>query len=166
MEFDPNGKENLLLTDSNIINRYIHAGKGELVLQGPSGKAHKYMFLSPKDSSNFPEDTIFVYVVHNEKRYYLGMLQESEPWFRRTAKSSFGEDTEAVKGARYICKMANRQDLVDKTPMKLYQSGKCCKCGRTLTAESEIHEGIGKKCFKKYKLLQEQIPWDGNAEPM
>lgn len=166
MEFDPTGKQDLLLTNSKVINRYIRAGKGELVLQGPSGKAHKYAFLSPKDSTNFPEDTIFVYAIHENKKFYLGMLQESEPWFRRTAKSAFGEDTEAVKGARYICKMANKQDLVDKTPMKLYSSGKCCKCGRPLTAPSELHEGIGKKCCKKFDLLQERIPWDGNSEPM
>lgn len=163
MLFDSRGKENLILKDSKVIHRYIHAGKGELILQSPSGKAHKYLFLSPMNTADFSEDTIFVYCIHNDKRFYLGMLQDTEPWFRRTSRSAFGEDTEAVKGARYIAKMANNQELVDNTPMKLYQSGRCCKCGRKLSVPSEISAGIGRKCLRKYNQFIEAIPWDGNS---
>lgn len=163
MEFDPTGKENLLLADSTIINRYIHAGKGELILQAPSGKAHKYAFLAPSNKKDFPEGTIFVYGLHESKRYYLGMLPYNEDAFRRTAKSSFGEDTEIMKGARFIVRMATDQGLVDRTPMKLYQSGKCCKCGRPLTQGDNIREGIGRKCLKSYIELKDAPPWDGNS---
>ena len=72
MNFDPTGKEKLILKNSKIISRYIRAGKGDVVLRAPSGKAHRYAFLSPKDTHDFPEGTIFVYVFHNDHRYYLG----------------------------------------------------------------------------------------------
>lgn len=163
MQFDPKGKDHLILKNSEIINRYIHAGKGELVLRAPSGVAHKYAFLEPNNKQDFPEGTIFVYIFHNDKKYYLGMVPYGETLFRRTAKSSFNEDTDAMKGARFIVRMANDQGLVDRTPMKLYQSGKCCKCGRPLTADDGVAEGIGKKCLQKYKLLQDVMPWDGNT---
>lgn len=166
MNFDPTGKEKLILKNSKIISRYIRAGKGDVVLRAPSGKAHRYAFLSPKDTHDFPEGTIFVYVFHNDHRYYLGMLDivsEDNVAFRRTAKSAFGEDTEAVKGARFIVKMAMHQDLVDRTPMELYQSGRCCKCGKPLITTEGFTNGIGRKCLDKFNLLNYALPWDGNT---
>ena len=161
MIFDPTGKENCLMTDSKVIYRYLHGGKGEVTLVSPrSNKAHSYKFLKPANERDFPEDTIFVYVLHEGHKMYLGMLAGSE--FRRTAKSSFGEDTEAVKGARYIVKMANRQDVVDARRMELYHSGKCCYCGRPLESAKYLNYGIGKKCMQYYNIQLMKEPWDGN----
>ena len=165
MNFDPEGKDNLILKNSEIISRYIRAGKGELVLRSPSGTAHKYAFLEPKDVKSFPEGTIFVYIYHNDKRYYLGMLDKNKDTLslRRTTRSCFNEDTDAVRGARFIFKMANDQALVNRTPMTLYQSGRCCKCGRPLELEETLAGGIGKRCLAKYNILQDKEPWDGNT---
>lgn len=166
MQFDPTGKEKLVLSNSRIISRYIRAGKGDVVLRAPSGVAHRYAFLEPKNTKDFPEGTIFVYVYHDDHKYYLGMLDiitEDNIAFRRTAKSVFGEDTDAVRGARFIVKMAISQDLVDRTPMTLYQSGRCCKCGRPLTTDEGFKNGIGKKCLDKFNLRNYALPWDGNT---
>ena len=161
MQFDPTGKEARLMTDSKVIYRYLHGGKGEVTLVSPrSWKAHSYKFLKPSNDREFPEDTIFVYVMHEGRRMYLGMLSGSD--FRRTAKSSFNEDTEAMKGARFIVKMANRQDLVDTKGMLLYHSGKCCYCGRQLDTPKSLAQGIGKKCLQKYNIIINRTPWDGN----
>lgn len=161
MIFDPTGKEQTRMTSSEAIYRYIHAGRGEVTLVAPNSlKAHSYVFAQPRDATQFPENTIFVYVLHNRHRMYLGMLDGSG--FRLTAKSSFGEDTEAVRGARYIVKMANRQDLVDKNLMHLYNSGRCCYCGRPLESGKAMAIGIGKKCMKKYNISLGVVPWDGN----
>lgn len=161
MQFDPTGKEERLMTDSKIIYRYLHGGKGEVTLVSPrSYKAHTYKFLKPSNERDFPEDTIFVHVLHEGRRMYLGMLSGSD--FKRTTKSSFNEDTEAMKGARYIVKMANRQDLVDRKDMLLYHSGKCCYCGRRLDSPKALKAGIGKKCLAYYTEQLSKIPWDGN----
>ena len=162
MIFDPTGKEKRLMTDSSSIYRYIHAGKGEVTLVSPmSLKAHSYLFKQPADSGSFPADTIFVYVIHEGHSMYIGML-DNQYGFRLTNKSAFGEHTEAVKGARYIVKMASNQNLVDKRSMLLYHSGRCCKCGRLLRSDKALKLGIGRCCIKFYEELSQKEPWDGN----
>ena len=165
MDFDPEGKDDLILKDSSIITRIIRAGKGEVILRSPSGIAHKYAFLSPRDTKDFPDGTIFAYIYHEGKRYYLGMMEPgpSPITFRRTARTSFNEDTDAMRGVRFIIKMANNQGLVDRTSMKLYQSGYCCKCGRILTSKSAIANGAGRECMDKLQLIEYAAPWDGNT---
>lgn len=161
MTFDPTGKERMKMTESETIYRYIHAGKGEVTLVSPQSlKAHSYSFEQPTNPAQFPENTIFVYVLHNGHKMYLGMLDGSG--FKMTRGSSFGEDTESVKGARYIVKMANRQDVVDKDLMHLYHSGKCCMCGRTLESDKAMKRGIGRCCLKKFNIALGATPWDGN----
>ena len=161
MIFDPTGKDDCLMLNSEIIYRYIHGGNATVTLAVPATmKAHTYVFSRPRNPREFPEDTIFVYILHNDHKMYLGML--TGQGFRRTAKSSFDEDTEAMKGARYIIKMSLRQDLVDKRLMNLYHSGLCCVCGRPLTSTKALHRGIGKKCLQRYNISLTKVPWDGN----
>lgn len=161
MIFNPLGKDDCLMLDSKVIYRYLHAGKGVVTLAHPTTwKAHSYAFLYPKNSKEFPEGTIFVYVLHEGHKLYLGMLDGSN--FRTTSRSKFTEDTESVRGARYIVSMANKQCLVDRREMNLYHSGKCCKCGRSLTAGSSMTQGIGKKCLRKYIEIANKVQWDGN----
>ena len=178
MIFNPKGRESYILRDSTIINRYIHAGNGELILYYPGLKtsdgqwyiepiAHKYRFLKPSDESDFPEGTIFVYVVHEDKQFYLGMLSDrAKDGFKRTKSSRFEEDTDAVRGARFITRMSTDQLLVDRTRMELYQSGRCCRCGHILKSATAIHNGIGKNCLRYYNSLHAKEKWDGSAEPV
>lgn len=161
MIFDPTGKDDLLMLDSKTIYRYIHAGHGEVTLVSPTtNKAHSYVFAKPNDERQFPDNTIFVYALHEGHKLYLGMLDGSG--FRLTARSRFDAETEVVKGARYIVTMASNQPLVDKRKMNLYQSGKCCLCGRKLTGSSGLKNGIGRLCLKRYNLKLNKVPWDGN----
>jgi hypothetical protein len=161
MIFDPTGKDDCLMLDSRVINRYIHAGNGEVTLVSPqSNKAHSYAFSKPSDERQFPENTIFVYALHEGHKLYLGMLDGNG--FRLTARSRFDEDTEIVKGARYIVAMSIRQDLVDKKKMHLYHSGRCCLCGRKLNGLTGLHKGMGKMFLKKYNNKLNKVPWNGN----
>ena len=161
MIFDPTGKDDNLMLDSRTICRYIHAGKGEVTLVSPqSNKAHTYLFAKPNDERQFPENTIFVYTLHDGHKIYLGMLDGNG--FRMTARSRFDADTEVVKGARYIVAMSIRQDLVDKKKMNLYHSGRCCLCGKKLSGQAGLKHGIGKLCLKKYNIKLNKVPWDGN----
>lgn len=144
------------------IHNYIHAGKGEVTLASPSGIAHSYLFSMPRNASDFPEGTIFVYALHNDKKFYIGMLTELNE-FRLTARSYFNADTEVVRGAAYIAKMATCQDLVDTTSMQLYHSGKCCRCGRKLTSAKALECGMGRLCRFRFNTISPGETWDGNS---
>lgn len=162
MVYNTVGKEQYRMADSTIIYRYLHSGKGEVTLVNcATFKAHTYKFLKPSNEADFPEDTIFVFVMHEGRRLYIGMLTGYD--FRRTARSTYGEDTESVKGARYIVKMSAKQSVAKDDRMQLYHSGRCCYCGRKLKSDKALSEGIGKKCKQYYlRHLLNRIPYDGN----
>lgn len=138
-------------TKLNLINRihsYIHGGRGILTLEAPSGNSHSYAFYRPLNSSSFPDDIVFVYAAHdNTKLFYIGMIENDQ--FRLTAHSRFLEDTDIVKGAKYIVRMSRDQNLCNKTPMKLYHEGMCARCGRKLETDKSKELGFGPKCIKK-----------------
>lgn len=142
MKYDLDSRH--LMTDSSTIWRYITGGRGVVTLEAPSGKSHTYLFRKPIATSEFPDDVIFVYAVHEDKRFYVGMLEGK--FFRLTRNSRFLPDTEIVKGASYIVKMAINPGL--KSRMKLYHLGICCRCGRKLTTKKSMEEGVGPKCKK------------------
>lgn len=135
------------MIDRDIIHRYIIGGRGIVTLEAPSGKSHTYAFKRPINASEFPDDVIFVYAVHDkEKLFYIGMMEGLN--FRLTHNSRFLEDTEIVRGAQYIVKMASYEGLAERSKMNLYHEGICCRCGRPLTSEKSIEEGAGPKCLR------------------
>lgn len=160
MKFDPAGKDDMLMDSASDIYRVIHAGKGQVTLVAPSNNAHSYKFLAPTNIGDFDEGTIFVYVLHENHTMYVGKLTEGGVILTRNSR--FCADTEAYKGANYIARMASSQELTDKTPMRLYNNGKCCKCGRSLTSTDTRKIGIGNKCLKKYEIISAKVKWDGN----
>lgn len=129
------------------INKYIHGGKGILYLESPSGEGHHYIFQKPSDEDAFPDDVIFVYAVHEQKKFYVGMIEDNK--FRLTKRSRFLSDTDIVRGAFYIVKMATSEIIAQTSPMNLYHMGLCCRCGRKLKSENALAIGIGSKCLKK-----------------
>ena len=135
---------------SELITDYIYGGRGIMKLESPSGVHHYYMFKKPADRDAFPDDVIFVYAIHDfEKAFDIGMIEQGK--FRLTRNSRFLPDTDIVKGAFYIMKMAASQALVDKTLMILSHMGMCARCGRELTTDKSIESGIGPKCRKRLK---------------
>lgn len=138
------------LTDRATIYRYIHGGRGAVDLIAPSGKKHSYLFLRPRNGEHYPTDIVFVYALHNDDtKFYVGMIEEGK--FRLTANSRFLGDTEIVKGARYIMKMATIDHFAEFSKMTLQHLGMCCRCGRPLSDEKYLEEGIGRKCRKYYE---------------
>lgn len=138
---------------SELITDYIYGGRGIMKLESPSGKHHYYMFQKPADRDAFPDDVVFVYAIHDfEKKFYIGMIEQGQ--FRLTRNSRFLPDTEIVQGAFYIMKLAKRQNLVDRTPMRLCHMGMCARCGRELTTDRSIETGIGPKCRKRLKHVK------------
>ena len=138
------------LRSSQLIYNYIMGGRGIVKLEAPSGNHHYYMFQKPAETDAFPDDVLFVYAVHDfKKKFYIGMIEDGK--FRLTRNSRFLADTDIVKGAHYIMKMARYEALAESTPMKLYHMGRCARCGRELTTEKSMACGIGPKCRKRLK---------------
>lgn len=134
-----------LLTSAKDIHRFIHGGKGVCTLEAPFGVNHTYLFKKPNDRDAFPDDVIFVYAVHEDKRFYIGMIEQDK--FRLTAHSRFLPDNEITKGAAYIAKMATNETLTAKTPMMLYHDGRCARCGRPLSQDKYMKCGFGRTCL-------------------
>ena len=161
LTFDINSDNYTLFTNSETIKRYITAGKGVVTLVAPSGKAHSYLFEKPRNENNFPIGMIFVYVLHESRRYYLGKY--SNGYFNLTRNSEFDAETEAVKGAMFIAKMAISQYIVTNTEMKLYHTNKCAYCGTTLRSKKAIELGFGRVCYKRYIEKLNRAKYNGNS---
>lgn len=135
------------LEGHETIRNYILGGRGVVTLKSPSGVHHTYAFHRPRNASEFPEDVLFVYALHDRsKLFYVGMIENGV--FRLTRHSRFLPDTPIVKGAYYIMRMA-RQDI--DTPMELYHEGMCSVCGRPLTNPKSIKSGVGPKCKNRIR---------------
>lgn len=136
------------IEDINILYDYLHGGRAVVRLEAPSGTSHNYIFQKPANPSEFPDDIIFVYALHdNIKKFYIGTLEGDV--FRLTRNSRFLPDTDIVRGAFYIVKMMKNLDLFSSTPMKIYNGGCCARCGRKLESEKFRKLGFGRKCLNK-----------------
>lgn len=137
------------LTDKDTIRKYILGGRGVVTLKSPSGVHHTYVFRRPKNPTEFPDDVLFVYALHDKnKLFYIGMIESGK--FRLTKSSRFLSDTPIVKGAFYIMKMASHNF---NTSMELYHEGMCSVCGRQLTNPKSILSGVGPKCKHRHDRL-------------
>ena len=148
MNITPSNDKRYRFQDSDLICAYIHSNYGVLTLTDPSETiSHSYLFKRPSRDSHFPEDVCFAYCIHEDKLFYLGMVEQGK--FRLTHRSRFDADTDIVRGANYITKMAYNKALAEKSPMILTHSGRCAKCGRPLASEYGIKNGFGRKCRKR-----------------
>jgi len=134
------------LIGKNRINLYVKGGKGTLKLQAPSGNYHIYSFREPMDKDNFDEWVLFAFCKHEDGRWlYVGKL-DKDLNFKYTRNSKYGVDSEEFKGAAYIVKLM-KQDV--NTPMKLFHYGRCSVCGKKLTNDFAIKNGMGYRCRRK-----------------
>lgn len=134
------------LQGAERIRNYIFGGRGIVTLKSPTGIHHSYIFKKPRNEDQFPDDVYFVYALHDhDKLFYVGMVENCR--FRLTRSSRFLNDTDIVKGARYIMKMAFTENL--NTKMELYHEGVCSVCGRPLTNPKSIETGIGPRCRRR-----------------
>lgn len=136
------------IKNTTILKEYMYGGKGVIELVSPSGKKHDYLFAKPTKINFFPDDVIFVYALHEDRTlFYVGMLEKG--CFKITKSSRFLPDTEIVRGAEYIIKLAEVPGLIEIYKMKVYNLGMCARCGRPLKGEKQLLKGYGNKCYDK-----------------
>lgn len=139
------------LNTAEDVKRFIYGGQGICtLLQVNNGISHTYKFSRPKDSS-FPPDIIFVYAVHNPETdkpmlFYVGKVDKDG--FTLTSKSRFRADNDIAKGAKWIVRMSQHDEVASDSRMVLYHNGRCARCGRMLSRDEACKHGIGNKCMK------------------
>lgn len=137
------------ITSVSTLKNCMFGGRGLVCLVAPSNKAHTYRFSKPRNTDDFPDDVIFVNVLHERKYFYLGMIERGK--FRLTKNSRFLEDTESVKGVKYLMDMIDNEELFSKSSMRFYHAGKCACCGREMRSAKAISAGVGPKCLNRLK---------------
>lgn len=140
------------LEGCEAISNYLLGGKGVVTLESPSGKHRTYQFRYPSEADKFDDGTMFVYALCGYATWqYVGMVRYGR--FRLTQASRFPINHEITKGANYLVRMM-KDSSIASGPMVVYHEGVCCMCGRPLTADKSIRDGVGPKC--KRKMTQKQ----------
>jgi hypothetical protein len=132
---------------------FFLGGKSTFTVQNnETGQHRTYKIRKPEPTAQYPNPAWFVKVMHgtdNENHYrYIGMLDVSTGAIRLTRASKFSEDSDTVKAARWVMgRIINRLQIPDC--MDIRHSGKCGRCGRTLTTPESLDRGIGPECWHK-----------------
>ncbi len=138
-----------MIENKEALRNCMFGGRGYVCLVAPSNKGHAYKFNKPQNRDQFPDDVIFVSVLHESKYFYIGMIERGK--FRLTKNSRFDEDTESVKGVKYLMRMIDEDKFFESSPMRVYHSGRCSVCGRKMASSKAIKAGAGPKCLKKLR---------------
>lgn len=128
---------------SEKILPYILAGKAIFTIRNPStDRSFTYKVSQPKDCSKW-----FVKVLtgpdNNSNYTYIGFLNERKEFVYGRGKSPIGEAAPSVLAFKWL--MGNIDSLKG---VEVFHSGKCARCGRTLTVIESITSGLGPECIK------------------
>lgn len=128
---------------SSEILSYILGGKAIFTVHNPNtGNRFTYKVTASQDRS-----VHFVKVLtgpDNDSNYeYIGFIKNNQ-YIHGFRKSRIGSDAKSVIGIRWV--LSNINSL---GPVEVLASGKCCRCGRTLTVPSSVSAFIGPECAKK-----------------
>lgn len=142
-------------TRAQVGRDFVLAGNATLTVQTPDTGHRTYRVRHKEADGSFPE-TWFVSLLtgpDNEADYtYLGKLDPYTGQVVPTGKSKWRE-----KDAPYPVRLLNRilarvwtgdHAAFNRYGFYLTHSGKCGRCGRTLTVPASIESGIGPECAK------------------
>jgi hypothetical protein len=128
--------------------KFFTAGKAIFTVSNASGQHYTYRIGHKDDTQPF-----FVGLLtgpQNDTDYtYMGIFNPENNDVRLTKKSTYTEDTTAVKVIRWaLKKVLTGSEL--PPGYSIQHAGKCCCCGRTLTTPESVDKGIGPECEKKH----------------
>ena len=128
------------------IKRFLFAGKSIITLKYSDSEVRfTYRITEPHDAN---DTRFFVKLLtgnDNENSYtYLGTIFDTRN-FRLTKGSTIGNTAESFKMFDVFFNELMENNHVC-TNMLIYHSGKCDRCGRTLTVPESIENGLGPEC--------------------
>lgn len=131
----------------------IHDAKffsgGRAVFTVSNGKDSHYTYRISHTNDTQPLFVGLLTGPDNESSYtYLGVYEPVTHSVRLTKSSKFTDDTIPVKVIRWAIKQVVEGKQLP-SGYAIQHEGKCCRCGRTLTTDESINNGIGPECIKK-----------------
>lgn len=139
-----------------LTKEFVTAGRALFTVETP--ESHYTFKVTKKEATEQYSEAFFVQMLtgpENTSDYtYIGMLNPNSGEVRLTKKSKMTKETFAF---RLLNRMLNRvwQDAHEdyqKHGYDIRHSGKCGKCGRTLTVPASLDSGIGPECAKNMGL--------------
>jgi len=76
---------------------------------------------------------------------YMGTIDGSPPAFRLTGKSQYEPESTPVRAFKFAFGWVCQGSI--PTDLEIKHSGKCGRCGKTLTNPISIDRGIGPECY-------------------
>jgi hypothetical protein len=126
---------------------FILAGNARFtVVSNQTGKRFTFHVRQPKAG-----DPHFVRVLtgpDNESSYTFVGTYFSDGTYRHGARSTISADAPSAKAAAWLMNMLRNPARL-AAQATIYHSGRCGRCGRTLTVPSSILSGIGPECAGK-----------------
>ena len=134
----------------HLTKDFFLGGKATFTVQNnETGQHRTYKIRKPEPTPQYPNPAWFVKVMtgtDNEAHYsYIGRLDPDKGTVNLTRASKFAEDSDTVKAARWVIgRVINQTQIPDCIDIR--HSGKCGRCGRTLTTPESLDCGIGPEC--------------------
>lgn len=128
--------------ESKDLLSYILGGKAIFTVHNPlTGNRFTYKVTAPKSGGIH-----FVKVLtgpDNDSNYeYIGFIKNNQ-FIHHRAKTRISGGAPSVLGIMWLMGHINSLG-----PVEVLASGKCCRCGRTLTVPSSISAHYGSECIK------------------
>jgi hypothetical protein len=119
-----------------------------------AANTHRTLKVETPESGNLAGKTIVGYLVgtDNENDYrFFGFLNPA------TGALTFWRKFQMAEAPERLARIAAAVRIITSNPTEAGKnyalaSGKCCRCGRTLTVPASIHNGLGPECAKKRAL--------------
>lgn len=135
----------------------MFAGQATFTLENPNTNKRITYRVDRVQDDDRPEVFFVKFLVgqDNENDYqYLGMFtQRAATCFRTTSATRVGQDSDPVKGLRWLLEKLNVSGSFATLPngIRCVWSCECQRCGRTLTVPSSIDNRLGPECVKKFQ---------------
>jgi hypothetical protein len=125
--------------------KFFSAGNAKFTVSNPKGE--RYTFRIGRKEETQPFFVSLMTGPDNESSFtYMGIFNPANNEVRLTRKSRYTEDTLPVKVVRWALKAVSANKVPEGYTIQ--HSGKCCRCGRTLTTPESIERGWGPECDK------------------
>jgi len=142
MNFNPDYK--LDVNDVQNLKNNILAGKCIITIQSTETLKH-YTFKIKK--SKQPDKNIhFIYVFADGDKYIYFATIFNEKDLATTKNSKMKKDSTCFLAFRYLWLNILAGNVKNLNKLNIFHSGKCNRCGKTLTEPESIKRGLGPYC--------------------
>lgn len=150
-----------MITDPKLAKEFILAGNATVTfVSKKSGNRFTYKVKqAPRKEGDNPNNTLYFVSLlvgqDNENDYsYIGVITRyvcpsgSESLnFRTTKASKVNVDAPSVMAMEWVITFLGGREVPPMT--EIWHSGRCGRCGRTLTVPESLERGLGAECFEK-----------------